>query len=60
MLAGTYVTDGEPEEACRYGSLALSSAVTLGPKADLGLVRSPVRDLGNWQHHPGGHPLVQP
>ncbi len=52
MLAGTYARDGEPEEACRYGSLTLSSAVALGAKADLGLVGGLLHDLANWRLHP--------
>jgi hypothetical protein len=52
MLAGTYVRDGEPEEACRYGSLTLSNAVALGAKADLGLVGGLLNDLSNWRLHP--------
>jgi len=52
MLAGTYAHDGEPEEACRYGSMTLSSAVTLGSKADFGLVDGLLHDLSNWRLHP--------
>jgi tetratricopeptide (TPR) repeat protein len=52
ILAGTFATQGDPDEACRIGTQALKYAESVHADADIQLVASLRDDLTSWATNP--------